>query len=570
MEVFGDLIRAMTSSLDLDAVLRGATNAAKDLCLADLASVALRDPASRAMTVRYLARAEIRSPRLAPVDAAEGLGAEVIATGRPARSDDYPDDPRAGQQHAAVARMEGVGPVLVAPIRMGGQVEGLVYVGRRGADPFTADDAASLLLLADHAAAAIRNARLYDEIAAKNAEMERINARLAESLKVQNEFLANVSHEFRSPLGGILGVLQLITDGLCRSAEEQRAFLAQARLAGESLQDTINNVLDLAKLDSGRLRVDLGPVDLRDVFQLAEGLFGAKAGAKGLTLHIRLPDPLLATVRADAHHLTQVLRHVVGNSLKFTERGGVTLQAVAGPQRDLVAVEVTDTGIGIASVRQARLFQRFVQDNGGPNRRHGGIGLGLVIAKALMEAMGGAIALDSRGEGMGTTVTLSLPLAGAREPALRVPRAPRPIEPPEAVEPPLVLIVDDDPVLRDVLEAFLDAGGFRTATAAGAGEALQVARQCQPALLIADLKLSSGDADTSLDGVDLVDAIGRDPALGSPPTILITGDRDGAEAALQRHPPAASPAILQKPVGFADLLAAVNAAIGRGPGDRAT
>jgi signal transduction histidine kinase/CheY-like chemotaxis protein len=565
--VFDSLIRSINSSLDLDTVLKGVTRSAKDLCDADLASVALGDLESEEMVFRYRAGSEHGWSGRVGVEPGVGLGGHVILTGRPARTDNYASDPRVDRELAEVGRREGVRALLVVPIRIDDRTEGLLYVARRSRRPFTDHDETILLTLAEHAVVAIHNAQLYDEVARKNAEMERANSSLAESLKVQNEFLANTSHELRSPLGTVLGLLHLITDGLCQSREEERVYLTQARAAGESLLETINNVLDLAKLESGSMRIEPAPVDLGGIFQEIDALFQSQAAGRGLDLRIAQPERALATVQADSHGLAQVLRCLLSNALKFTERGGVAVRALAGPGPDLVTIEVADTGIGVAPDRQARLFQKFVQDDGSTRRRYGGTGLGLVIARRLVEMMGGSIALASRGQGHGTTVTVSLPLVHVPESARAADLVPDTgIQRPGAGGPPLVLVVEDDLVFRKVIEDCLDAEGFRTTVASTADDALDAASRLRPELVISDLRLSCLPSDKLRDGADLVAAVCQDPELGSPRIILITGDREEALELLDRSGVTGLATLVEKPVAIDRLMSIVRAALARSPG----
>ncbi|MFQ5829779.1 MAG: ATP-binding protein, partial [Candidatus Methylomirabilia bacterium] len=157
---------------------------------------------------------------------------------------------------------------------------------------------------------------------------------------------------------------------------------------------------------------DLEPVHLGGLFEELQAIVQVQADAKGLTLTFHPPDPVYAVIQADLKRFMQVLLNLVGNSLKFTERGGITVRATARPERGFMIIEVTDTGIGIPPERQPQLFQKFVQADGSTTRKYGGTGLGLAISKHFVEMMGGVITLESRGEGCGTAVTVALPLCG--------------------------------------------------------------------------------------------------------------------------------------------------------------
>ncbi len=408
------------------------------------------------------------------------------------------------------------------------------------------------------------NRRLVQRLFRKIQELEQANKALAESLQVQAGFLANVSHELKTPLGSILGVLELILDGLCEDPQEERAFLAEARGAAQELVAQINNLLDLAKLEAGTLRIEAEPVDLGGLFEEIQALFRAQAGAKGLTLTLEPPEPAFGVIRADPDRLRQVLVNLVGNSLKFTERGGITVRTQAGPEEGFATIEVADTGIGIPPEWQARLLMGLAQaeesTTGGPC----GAGLGLAVSKRLVEMMGGVLALESRGEGWGTTVTLRLPFS--REPARTPPDTEgaragkiRPVR-----EAPLILIVEDNPTFREVLEDLLQSAGFQTTAVSGADEALDIASRLHPGILITDLSLSGPKSAGLRTGVDLVAAVMRRPDLQNLGVILLTGDRARALTLLRDLEVPVSLPILGKPVRIDDLLAAIEAVLARG------
>jgi signal transduction histidine kinase len=248
-------------------------------------------------------------------------------------------------------------------------------------------------------------------------------AQLANQLK--NEFLANTSHELRTPLNGIIGCLRLVRDGFCDDREEELDFLQRADNAAIHLLGIINDVLDLAKIEAGKLSVDMEPVDLRQVLDEVIDLQAVPTQQKGLELHTADLHGVIP-VRADPAKLKQVLLNVVGNAVKFTDTGSITIQtrieAIADePQNgadngktsasnaEQVIVTVRDTGIGIDPQQQQKLFRPFVMVDGSTTRKCGGAGLGLAISRNLIELMGGRITLFSEGAEQGTTVEISLP-----------------------------------------------------------------------------------------------------------------------------------------------------------------
>ncbi|NEP57577.1 MAG: two-component sensor histidine kinase [Symploca sp. SIO2G7] len=252
--------------------------------------------------------------------------------------------------------------------------------------------------------------------------------------QLKNEFLANTSHELRTPLNGIIGCLRLVKDGFCDDREEEQDFLQRADDAAIHLLGIINDVLDLAKIEAGKLSVEIEAVNLRKLLDEVINLQALAIQQQGLEfntsdLHEEIP------VRADPAKFKQVLLNVVGNAVKFTDSGSITIKTRIEPAKDKVQEEVTidkaaapklsnnsllanklvivtiqDTGIGIDLEQQKKLFRPFVMVDGSSTRKRGGTGLGLAISRSLIEMMGGNITLFSEGQGKGTTIEISLPL----------------------------------------------------------------------------------------------------------------------------------------------------------------
>jgi signal transduction histidine kinase/PAS domain-containing protein len=237
-------------------------------------------------------------------------------------------------------------------------------------------------------------------------ELDEQRAVAFEASRLKSEFLANTSHELRTPLTAILGFLRLIMDGAVKDPEKQREFLKIAHESAESLLNIINDVLDLAKIEAGRLEVHFAPVPVRAVLEDIETLFKHQMKSKGLVFQIDGADSKLVTW-TDRDRTSQVLTNLLSNALKFTERGGTITVSCEKRDRKIV-FSVSDTGIGISAEELERIFASFYQVDGSTTRRRGGTGLGLTISRRLAELMGGTLELSSEGAGRGATARLAL------------------------------------------------------------------------------------------------------------------------------------------------------------------
>jgi signal transduction histidine kinase len=280
------------------------------------------------------------------------------------------------------------------------------------------------------------------------------------------QFLANMSHEIRTPMNGVLGALDLLAHS--KITPEQRKLLSTATASSEALLTVLNEVLDFSKIEAGRLELVNEPLLLRPVLNSVLELLSPMAQRKGLALSLEFDPSLPARVRGDAGRIRQVLLNLIGNAVKFTDRGRVSVRARRAPggsdSRLALVLEVEDTGIGIAPEAMPRLFTPFFQADQSDRRRFGGTGLGLVISKRLTEAMGGELSVESS-PARGSTFRMKLPLEALPDTLAAVPAA--------AAAPPVplagkVLLVEDNLVNRMLAVAMLDKLGIAV-TEAGDG-----------------------------------------------------------------------------------------------------
>jgi len=382
------------------------------------------------------------------------------------------------------------------------------------------------------------------------AEANAATAQQASRLK--DEFLATLSHELRTPLNAILGYSRMIRSGIVTPENHAKAIAAVERNAA-SLAQIVEDVLDVSRIISGKLRLHVEPTVLAEVVHHAIEAVKPAADAKSIRIECRL-DAGIAPVSADAERLQQVVWNILSNAVKFTPRNGhidIRLAQVS----DSVELVVRDSGIGIAKDFLPHIFERFRQQDSSTTRELGGLGLGLGIARQLVEMHGGTIEATSEGSGTGATFRILLP-AMPQEPAYEEPDDARP----SAVEKPAalhelngvrVLVVDDDPDALAMVRDILEAAGAEVTAAPSATDALELVGSVHPDVLVADLAMPR------VDGFELIARVRKAPdeAVRSVPAAAVTAyarseDRVRAlRSGFQMH--------LAKPIDPAVLTAAV-------------
>jgi signal transduction histidine kinase len=307
------------------------------------------------------------------------------------------------------------------------EVNGLIVLWRSESAGWNDSELDFLEELADQVGTAIAHAELFNKseqlnksLVRKQEDLEEAISRAEEASRLKSEFLANTSHELRTPLNGMIGFLKLILDGMADDPEEQQEFLEESLKSAEHLLDIINDVLDLAKIEAGKLQIEYSPVDLGEVLDQLQRSQANSASRKNLTFEIQIPQTRDAVILyTNYKRLYQVLLNLVGNAIKFTHEGGVTITTEFIRRKvtiqnhecpGIMMLRVADTGIGVSLEKQDRLFQSFSQIDGSTTRRYGGTGLGLAISQTLVNAMGGEVNFYSMGEGLGSTVTFTIPL----------------------------------------------------------------------------------------------------------------------------------------------------------------
>ena len=359
-------------------------------------------------------------------------------------------------------------------------------------------------------------AQLADELEETNrgvvalyAELDDKTIRLNEANEAKSRFLANVSHELRSPVNSILGLVQLLADPFASSiSDDQRKQLSLVASSGAELLLLVNQLLDIAKAESGRLDPEVRRIDLAE--RLAE-LRGALRPLvrPGVKLEFDLPD--LPPVETDPVLLIQVLRNLLTNALKFTPAGKVRLAVRLNDAQEII-MSVIDSGIGIAPADQAKVFEEFFQVRGPLQADRKGTGLGLPYARRVTQTLGGHMTMESE-PGHGSTFTVRIPLHW--QPLLRAAESPG-VQPVDDVTVPTALIIDDDPSFRTTLRGMLQGIASRVLEAGGGMEGLKLMRDSPPDIVFVDLRMPD------LDGSTVLAEIMTDLRLRNIRTVIVT------------------------------------------------
>ena len=498
--------------------------------------IALSEPGSEALRLRLAVGSRLQTDRELRLGPGEGLGGLVLSTGRPLRTADARHDPRVDPDHRLAIDVEYVRSEMIVPIPGEDSIEGLIYVSRRRVAPFSEHDETICQRLADHAAIAIRNSRLFAAEREARAEAHSAN-------RAKDHFLATLSHELRTPLNAIMGWLRMLRNPRLDDAQKRHALDVIERNARLQAQ-LINDLLDVSRIIAGKLEMEKYAVDLAPVVQEAIEAVRGDVEAKSLTLEASL-DPATGEVLGDPMRLQQVVANLLSNAVKFTPRHGrieLRLERAAVNAR----LTVADSGEGIEPAMLPHVFEPFQQADSTTTRTHQGLGLGLAIVRQLVEAHGGRVRVDSPGRGQGATFVVELPIVALRErraDGRAVFEAGRGTG--ARLDGLRVLVVDDHGDARELLGLVLREHGAEVLLADSVSEALEVLGQAAVDVLISDLAMPGAD------GYALIAAVrsGRRSAI---PAVALTAyaGRDVRERAIA----AGFTAHATKPVDPEDLV----------------
>jgi PAS domain S-box-containing protein len=501
---------------------------------------------------------ELDVSHLPPMPILTGPNSRAVRTGEIIITDDYPSAKR-GHPGYVVGEDNGLRPAssLAAPMTVMGRIVGTIEVQSYEPSAYRKEHATAMGMAANFAAVAIENVRLFELESSARAEAEAAN-------RLKDEFLTTLSHELRTPLTSILGWASLMKSASFDTRMTSRAVQTIERNARAQTQ-LIDDLLDVSRIITGKLRLNVRPIDLAPIIESAADSARPAAEAKELSVRVLL-DPSASPVLGDPDRLQQIVWNLLSNAIKFTPKGG-RVEASLRRVENNAEISVKDTGQGISAEFLPYVFDRFRQADGRITRVHGGLGLGLAIVRHLVELHGGAIHVESAGENQGATFRLRLPLLVARDEEERGATRPDAINAAAASRGVLegcaslaglrVLVVDDDRDTRELLSTLLQQCGARVTLAPAAPQALEALRQAAPDVLLFDIGLPNED------GYELIRRVRALPAAGGgqTPAAALTAyaaaeDRERAIASgYQAHIP--------KPIDAAELTAVIARLAGR-------
>ena len=357
---------------------------------------------------------------------------------------------------------------------------------------------------------------MYDITARKEAEaaIEEARALAEQANQTKSEFLANMSHELRTPLNAIIGYAQILQEDAEDAGQDvMLPDLKKIESAGKHLLGLINDILDLSKIEAGRMEVYLEPVSVPALVDEVKTLTAPLASSNGNRVEVSI-DPGVASIQTDVTKLKQSLLNLVSNACKFTKDGrvGLDVRLQDGAEGREIVFEVADSGIGMTPQQQAKLFQAFSQADSSTTRKFGGTGLGLAITKRLCNLLGGDVKVTSE-EGKGSRFTITLPLRAAEVWNSFEGPAPEVSVPEQSAT---ILLIDDDPQVHDLLGQMLGREGYRVEHATSGPDALTMVQKVRPAAILLDIMMPQ------VDGWTVLSALKRDPNLAAIPVIIVS------------------------------------------------
>jgi PAS domain S-box-containing protein len=553
-EKLGEVGQLVASTLDQEKIVQKVTDAAREMTGAEFGAFFYNVRDVSAPSGAFMLYALSGAPKEAfasfPNPHATALFGPTFRGEGAVRLDDVSADPRYGQNSPFYGMPPGHLPVrsyLAVPVkRASGEVLGGLCFGHSQPGVFTDEDERLTLSMAAWASVALENAGLYVEAQQAN--------------RMKDEFLAVLSHELRTPLNAIVGYARLLRGGILTGDKAAEGFETLERNAA-SLAQIIEDVLDVSRIVSGKLRLDVQPVELPLIIENAVATVRPAADAKGIRVQTTI-DPRVGPISGDPNRLQQIAWNLLSNAVKFTPKGGrvqVRLERV----NSHVELAVSDTGIGISPDFLPYVFERFRQADSGVTRKTGGLGLGLAIVRHIVEMHGGTVEASSGGEGQGATFRVRLPLmivhperAGSRREHPRTEKLSALTELGDLSGIRVVAVDDEDDAIK-LLQVVLDAAGANVTTFSSPTDALAQIEQLKPDVLLVDVGMPG------MDGCEFIRHIRSSPnrEVRQLPAAALTAfaraeDRTKAlRSGFEMH--------LAKPVDPGELVAAITTLVRR-------
>ena len=507
LETAAEIAREASGSLDVNFLINRAVNLIRDRFGYYHASIFLKEGNEAVVhaSTGEAGRQMVENRHSLPLQEGTSIIGHVSVTGNSLVVNDVTADPT-HRPHPLLPDTRGE---LGIPLKIGNRVIGALDVQSTEVNAFTDDDIAVLQTLVDQIAVGVDNARSFQVAQDAVEEMREID-------RLKSEFLANMSHELRTPLNSIIGFSRVILKGIDGPINDmQQQDLQAIHGSGQHLLDMINDILDLSKIEAGKMELSIEEVDLDDIINSVLSTAKGLVKEKPVRLINNAPD-ILPTVHADRTRVRQILLNLLQNATKFTEEGSIILnvdiyhdEKIGG---QMAKVSVTDSGIGISDEDQKKLFMAFSQVDSSLTRKVGGTGLGLSISRHLVEMQGGEINVFSE-EGKGSSFYFTLPVA-----------TPADAEIDEEILPGsrVVMAIDDDAKVISLYRRYLNAHGFQVVSLTNPVNALEQVKKIKPFAITLDIMMPGKD------GWQVIEEIKSDPETSDIPVVIcsIVEDKD--------------------------------------------
>jgi signal transduction histidine kinase/CheY-like chemotaxis protein/putative methionine-R-sulfoxide reductase with GAF domain len=511
LHALGETSQAVSSTLDLQQVLTTIVTRAVELSGTEGGSIFEFDPATRCFRLRtcYGTSEELEETLRATAIELDGtfLG-RAAAAGEARQAPDL--DHETPDPHIDALRRTGWRSMLAVPLLSEEKIIGALVVRRTVPGPVRNVTIQLMETLASQSAVAIHHARLFRELEEKSRELEVAG-------RHKSEFLASMSHELRTPLNAVIGFSDVLLEQMFGELNDrQDAYIRDIRDSGRHLLELINEILDLSRIEAGRMELEVAPFSLAELMEHGLAMVRERATQHRITVSLDVA-PEVGIVWGDELKLKQVVLNLLTNAVKFTRDGG-SVEAMATVVGEEARVTVRDTGIGIAEDEQERIFEAFQRGGRSPQASAEGTGLGLTLSKRIVELHGGRLWMKSR-LGAGSTFGFSIPVRNPQTQPQGAATGERSEGAPGADTGGMletVLVVEDDPHSAELLALYLEGAGYRTVLARDGVEGLELARRLRPSAVVLDIVLPS------LDGWGLLARLKADAATASCPVVIVS------------------------------------------------